>query len=620
LIDDCERFILRSFDAVEQSAMHIYHSALLWTPTSSSIRLLYGHELMTETKLVNAVSPTWDACIRIIPVGMGESVKGVVFSPSGALIAAHGECCVKIFDAMTGVNRATFNGNMFLCSVAFSPNDGFLVSGLWGMTINVWDVQTGTIIQTFKWTIRSAPYSVAFSSCSTMIASGNNDGTVRIWNILSGHCDCVFQGHSGIVRNVCWLATQNQVVSTSDDHTVRIWDVQNQMCSKIFAQYSDPVVALASSPGLLLVASKNGTVNIYDSQSSDIIHVIRSNDITHSRISVDGGKVLLASENFGDIWDITTNTLTPVRSIQYNGEHAMFSPDGTRVASTYGKFVKIWKTNAGNNHHEASTPVHNTIDDIYISPDERLVTLKSEKGANILDMTTGRSLFKYPVAHFLSIGFSLNLAFVAFLLPHRTVPTWNAHTHRHMTVQTWNAHTHHHNSITIDDNVFHIALSPNGSRLASLSPYHMKLWNLKRKRCLAHLEFDDPLEVQVQISFSSDATSVSVLNNSGTQSWHIHTSHKFARGSQTKNSDATKLPMIFVPTTEERSNQDASAPCRSYHCNKDDEWILDQDGRRVLWIPPDERPQNVWNTIKCEKVMVIQTESGKVYRVNFLQS
>jgi WD40 repeat protein len=369
--------------------MHIYHSALSWTPTSSPTRRLYGGELTTKTKLVNAVGPTWDACIRIIPVAVDESVKAVVFSPSGALIAAHGECCVKVFDAMTGVNRATFDGHKSISSVAFSPDDGFLVSGPLGFggTINVCDVQAGTMFRTFEG--NSPALSVAFSSCGTMVASGNADSTVRIWNILSGGCDCIFRGHSRIVTDVCWLETWNQVVSASDDDTVRIWDVRKQTCLKIFAHYHDRVTALAFSRGLLLVASKNGTANIYDSQSGDIIHVIRSNNMTHSRFSIDGGKVLVARRNSGDIWDITTKTLTRVGSIDYNGDHATFSPDGTRVASIYGKSLKIWKTNAGYNHHEASTHVHDTINDVYISSDERLVTLKSKKGANILDATTG---------------------------------------------------------------------------------------------------------------------------------------------------------------------------------------------------------------------------------------
>jgi WD40 repeat protein len=631
--------VLRSFDGVKQSAMHIYHSALSWTPTSSSVRQLYEHELMAETKLVNAVDPTWDACIRIIP--MGETMEAVVFSSSGDLIAAHGACCMKVFDAMTGVNRATFDGRTSISSVAFSPDDGFLVFGLLGGTINVWDVQTSTVFQTFKWNSSICP--VTFSSCGTMIASGASDGTIRIWNILSGGCDYVFQGHWGTVTDVCWLATWNQVVSASNDLTVRIWDVQKQSCLKIF-RYHNLVAALALSRGLLLVAFTSGTVNIYDSQSGDIIHVIRSNNITHSCFSIDGGKVLVANESLGDIWDITTNTLKRVRSITYNGGQATFSPDGTRIASIYGKFVKIWTTN-----DEASTHVHDTIDSVYISPDQRLVTLKSKMRAEILDATTGRSLFTHPVTGIPSIVFSLDSAFVAFLSPPGTVHTWNAHTRRHK-------------SIVIDHNVFDIALSPDGSQLASLSlaqslasrsltsrsPSYMKLWDLKRARCLAQLEFDMPLQAQAQISFTTNATSVSVLQNSGTQSWCISPNHnidltknpiKNSDGTKSwlivhpnhntkwirfsiKNRESTKLPMVFVPTMEEQSNQGAPAPCQSYHCNTDGEWILGQDGRRVLWIPPDERPRKFWclEHEQSQKTVVVHTESGKVYYVKFLQS
>jgi hypothetical protein len=268
--------------------------------------------------------------------------------------------------------------------------------------------------------------------------------------------------------------------------------------------------------------------------------------------------------------------------------------------------------------------VHNTIHNTYISPDEQLATLKSEKGAEILYVTTGQSLFTFPVYTFLSIGVLLNLAFIAFLM-------------HNSKVQIWNTYTHHHKSIIIDKNVFYIALSPNGSQLASLSPSHMKLWDRKSEGCLAHLEFDKPLQVQVQISFSTNTTSLSILKNGvGMQSWCISPNHNIdltrdsiknsdgtmsrlisVHHSRARNSDVNKLPIIFVPTTEEWSNWDASVPCQSYHCNTGGKWILDQDGRCVLWIPPDERPRKFWSGFK--KVL-IQTESGKVYHVNFLQS
>ena len=661
LIDDCERFLLRSFDGIRQSAMHIYHSALSWTPTFSPTRQLYEGELLTEAKLVNAVCPTWDTCIRTIPVAVGESVKSVVFSHSGALIAAHGNFCVKVFDTMTWVNRTTFDGGSF-SSVAFSPDDRFLASGDSHGPIKVWDVQTGTIFRAFETNVLASANLVVFSSCGTMISSGDTDNSVRIWNTVSGGCDCVFQGHSTRVTNICWVTTWGQVASASDDGTVRIWDVQKQMCLKIFTP-NTYTVDLASSQDLLLVASDH-TVNIYDSQSGDIIHVIKFTNIKHSRFSADEGKVLLASSDSGAIWDITQNRLIPVWGTNYAGGQTTFSPDGTRIASIYGKFVKIWNANGGNNYRESSTCVHDVIDKISISPDEQLITLKSEKQVDILDMTTGQSVFTCVAAEVASTVFSLDSTVVAFIS-------------QHYTVHTWSVHTHCHKSITVHE-VFHIALSHDGSQLASLSPSHMNLWDLKSEGCLAHLEFDRPLQAQAQISFTTNATCVSVLKNSnGVQSWGISPNHNIdLTRNSIKNSDntkswlishpltsptvqrwkdnnntalikdpitnqnnckGTKLPMIFFPTTEEQSNPNPSVPCQFYRCDSNGEWILDQDGRcvlwtdsewildqdrrRVLWIPPDERPQTIWNSFKHKKqIIAIQTESGKVYIVNFLTS
>jgi hypothetical protein len=95
-----ERFVLRSFDVIEHSAMHIYHSTLSWSPTSSPTRQLYETEIITDAQVRNAVGTTQDACIRIVPVG-----EGVVFSHDGALLATRGRGCVKVFDVMTGMNQ-----------------------------------------------------------------------------------------------------------------------------------------------------------------------------------------------------------------------------------------------------------------------------------------------------------------------------------------------------------------------------------------------------------------------------------------------------------------------------------------------------------------------------------
>ena len=620
LIDDIERFVLRSFDGIKQSVMHIYHSALSWAPTSSPTRKLYKHELRKEAKLLNAVGTTWDACIRIIPVG--EKVQDIVFSQKGTFIAARGECYVKVFDTMTGVNRATFHERTLAYPIAFSPDGEFFAAGISSRTLNIWEVQTGTLFRTFKCDRRVS--SVSFSPCGTMIASGGSDGTIRIWNLLSGGCFWAFKGHTMGVNGVCWLG-EKEIMSGSNDRTVRIWDVQQKLFSRTFAQYSTLVTDVASSPGSILVASADRAhgLKIHDSRSGDIIRTISSEHLTDYQLSVDGHEILLASKNSVSILDLISGSDEDVPNIRYNGDGGTFSPDGTYIASVYGKFLKIWKIQTGHKIQGASTDLRNeAIDDVYITPDERLVAFKSKNGTRwqIWDTTTNRSLFTFD--DIISAAFSPT--FVACLRVHFKGP--NARPG--CKVDIWNSQNCKlDKTIEVDDDVLGIALSSDDSRLVSLSRYRVKLWDLETKEYLAHLTFDGVLDDEAQVSFSSDGASVCVKHSGGTKWWGITPASRSNRTTPViRNNDGTKsLPighsrsrtkqrMISVPIAEKSSNQDVSRPRQSYRCNEDGEWILDQNGRRVLWIPPDERPQE---TQMYGRKVIIQTESGKIYIVDF---
>ena len=67
-------------------------------------------------------------------------------------------------------------------SIAFSPDGGVLASGGVDMTVRLWDVEKGELIQTFTGHI-DAVSSVTFSPDGSMFASGGEDGAVRLWKI-----------------------------------------------------------------------------------------------------------------------------------------------------------------------------------------------------------------------------------------------------------------------------------------------------------------------------------------------------------------------------------------------------------------------------------------------------
>jgi WD40 repeat protein len=76
--------------------------------------------------------------------------------------------------------------------VASGSNDG---------TIKLWDAKTGSELQTVEGYSRSVQ-SVAFSPDSQMVASGSNDGTIKLWDAKTGSELQTVEGYSGWVQSV----------------------------------------------------------------------------------------------------------------------------------------------------------------------------------------------------------------------------------------------------------------------------------------------------------------------------------------------------------------------------------------------------------------------------------
>jgi WD40 repeat protein len=66
--------------------------------------------------------------------------------------------------------------------------------------------------------------SVSFSPNGRRIATGSNDGTVKLWDTASGAEVFTLRGHTSGVLCVAFSPNGDQLVSGSIDFTVRVWD------------------------------------------------------------------------------------------------------------------------------------------------------------------------------------------------------------------------------------------------------------------------------------------------------------------------------------------------------------------------------------------------------------
>jgi WD40 repeat protein len=582
IVKDCERFVLRFFDVIELSASHIYESALPLSPSSSLVRELYRDQVSVDVMFI-VIDDVWDACIRTI---RAESyVNRVAFSHKDDLIAVGEWHVLEIFEAATGQCRATLTTNDDVRTLAFSPDDNILVTSSRSKA-DVWDLQTGGLVGSLKRDTDDIE-SIIFSPCGNMFATrSGDDDTIRIWNTFSLDCRGVLKGHSGHVRTVCWSASGIHVITQSSDTmpAATVWSVSNvYQCSPKLKIHTDgEVESVAFSPDSSLIAAGcgDGTGKVFDAETGDLLHTIpTSHGPIYSIRFFNQARILYTARGVYGIWDITKSVpgdVTAVSTFKYDtvGWSGAMSSDGTRL-SYQRNFVKIWQADNLIQNQDMARHHTKAVRCITFSRDGQLVASGSkDKTVKIWDTSTGQCLttFRGHRGVVRKATFSPNSTLCA---------SWGLD----YVIRIWNVRTGNPVSTFEQDRVLCICFSPDGGQLASLSKLYSKLWDVTTGDCLASMEVNRRW-IFTDISFDGDGSSIILSGTYNTQKFSLSSAHNPNDFDVFENNLSTP-PMIFLPVqdTEPFTLPDASP--HQYHLDEENSWVLDNQNRRRLWVPPD---------------------------------
>lgn len=85
------------------------------------------------------------------------------------------------------------------------------------------------------------------------LVSGSRDATLRVWDIVSGHCLHVLIGHVAAVR--CVQYDGRRVVSGAYDYMVKIWDPESESCLQTLSGHTNRVYSLQVQSGFIKYVS-----------------------------------------------------------------------------------------------------------------------------------------------------------------------------------------------------------------------------------------------------------------------------------------------------------------------------------------------------------------------------
>ena len=196
-------------------------------------------------------------------------------------------------------------------SVALSPDLSMLATGGEDGTVKVQDL-LGLSPPEPRLDLRGHQgwvWDVAFSRDGSMLASASGDATVKLWSTETGEPLGTLGGHTSTVSQVAFSPRGSQLASASWDGTSRIFDARTQVLLLVLEGHDDWVLGLAYAPeGSLLVSSgADGRVLLWDPFKGELIAQLVDLDVPVRGVGFDAqGRYLVAVTDDGRvlIWGV----------------------------------------------------------------------------------------------------------------------------------------------------------------------------------------------------------------------------------------------------------------------------------------------------------------------------
>ena len=430
------------------------------------------------------------AIARLDKGALGRGDRAVAYSPNGTRLAVASSLGIWLYDAHTGAETALlFTEDMFWPhSVSFSPDGTILASGDWDNDVRLWDVASGQLKNTLQGHTGEVR-SVSFSPDGTTLASAGLDTTIRLWDVASGQLKNTLEntragfGHS-YVYSVSFSPDGTTLASGSDNHTVQLWDVASGQLKNTLQGHTSGVLSVSFSP--------------------------------------DGTTLASASEEEVLLWDVASGQLK--RTLEHPSwglRSVSFSPDGTTLATAFREEILLWDVASGQlkntlEHPAWGSPYHAqsefllaVVNSVAFSPDgTTLASTSLDATVRLWDVATGqlKSTLQEYTGSIELVSFSPDGATLAIASEDHAVRLWDAATGQ--LKSTLKGHKSYVNSMSF---------SSDGSILASASwDGTVRLWNVASGQLKNTIDYEEH-RFSRSVSFSPDGTTLAT----GRRLWDV---------------------------------------------------------------------------------------------------
>lgn len=288
----------------------------------------------------------------------GRVANALALSPDGRAIAtANSDNSVQLWDSQTGEILQTFAQRLGLgnahtdavTALSFHPDGGHLFSGSRDGTVKLWNLQTYRLEHTFNqpgWQVTA----MALTPKGDLLATGDIEGKISLWDRLQCKRLVDLVRHTQAITDLKMGANGCRLISASEDGTLRLWSLpEGRLLHTWTTDAALRAIELSHTSSEILTGNLSGRVTLWSLTDFEQQRTLRryQDAISALALSQDEQTLAVGGEDATiQLWDWAGTLAQSFSTLRHDWSvrDIVFSHDSqTLMSSAADETIRCWK-------------------------------------------------------------------------------------------------------------------------------------------------------------------------------------------------------------------------------------------------------------------------------------